>query len=430
MHATDETHDPAVPSWIGSANAPDTSFPIQNLPLGVFRRAGTSEAFRAGVAIGDQVLDLGGCAEQSLLAGVDDLVNRACRAPRLNALMALAPEMLVGLRRAIHATLRGDAPRPRQQAVSPHVMPRREVELALPADIGDYTDFFASVHHATNVGSLFRPSNPLANNYKHVPVAYHGRASTIVVSGADIPRPHGQRSDGKQPPTFGPSRDLDYELEIGLFIGRGNPRGRPIHVDEAAEQLFGLCLLNDWSARDLQWWESQPLGPFLAKSFATTISPWVVTAAALAPFRRPAVVRPAGDPRPLPYLWSDRDQAEGLFTIDLEVEVRGETLGRTNFSTMYWTPAQMIAHHTANGCNLQPGDLLGSGTTSGPTPGSEACLLERTRNGREPITLGSGATVTFLEDGDEVVMRGRCSAPGVATIGFGECRGRVVASQY
>ena len=305
----------------------------------------------------------------------------------------------------------------------------QQVEFALPAQIGNYTDFFASIHHATRVGSIFKPANPLAANYKHIPAAYHGRASTVVVSGTDIPRPYGQVSDGKHPPVFAPTRDLDYELEVGIFVGQGNAYGSRVRVEDAPRRVFGCCLLNDWSARDIQWWESVPLGPFLAKSFATTISPWIVTADALAPYRVPAMTREAGDPQPLPYFWSDDDQRTGLFTIDLEVHLLGEVVARTNLaSAMYWTPAQMIAHHTANGCSLQPGDLLGSGTASGPEAGSEGCLLERTRNGREPLVLSGGATRTFLEDGDEVVMRATCSARGFATIGFGECRGRVVGN--
>ena len=422
---TDATHDPGVTSWVDSANG-HSDFPIQNLPLGIFRRRGSAEPFRAAAAIGDAALDLGACAEHGVLDGVDDGVLRACAEPSLNTLMALEPQRVSALRRAIHATLRADTPRSRREAATRFVVSKAQVELALPARIGDYTDFFASVHHATRVGSLFKPNNPLAANYKHIPAAYHGRASTVVVSGTGIRRPHGQISDGKHPPVFGPARHLDYELEVGFFIGQGNAYGTPIPVGEAGRYVFGCCLLNDWSARDIQWWESVPLGPFLAKSFATTISPWVVLADALAPFRVPAAPRDRTDPQPLPYLWSDEDQRSGLYSIDLEVRLGSEVVGRSNFAAaMYWTPAQMIAHHTANGCGLRPGDLIGSGTASGPEPGSEGCLLERTGNGREPLVFADGASRTFLEDGDEVVMRGTCSAPGLVTIGFGECRGRI-----
>jgi fumarylacetoacetase len=421
----DATHDRSITSWVESANGGSTDFPLQNLPLGIVRRRGATERFRAATAIGDAVLDLGACAEQGVLAGVDPAVLRACAEPSLNALMAAPPRLVAALRRAIHETLRGDAPAARRSAAAAHLLPATAVEHALPARIGNYTDFFASIHHATRVGALFRPANPLAANYKHLPVAYHGRASTIVVSGTPVHRPHGQLSDGKQPPVFGPSQHVDYEMEVGIFIGRGSALGARVPIDEAANHIFGYCLLNDWSARDIQWWESQPLGPFLSKSFATTISPWIVTGEALIPFRAPAVVRPPGDPQPLAYLQSDTDRRSGLLSIDLEVALDGEVLGRSNFDTMYWTPAQMIAHHTANGCSLETGDLIGSGTTSGPAAGSEACLLERTRNGREPITLRDGRRRTFLEDGDDVVLRGRCRADGFATIGFGECAGRI-----
>jgi fumarylacetoacetase len=422
---TDATHDPGVTSWVDSANGhPD--FPIQNLPLGIFRRRGSAEPFRVATAIGDAAFDLGACAEHRVLDGVDHDVLRACAEPSLNTLMALEPQRVAALRRAIHATLRADTPRSRREGATRFVIPQGQVELALPARIGDYTDFFASIHHATRVGALFKPANPLAANYKHVPAAYHGRASTVVVSGTEIPRPHGQLSDGKLPPVFGPTRHLDYELEVGFFIGQGNAYGTRIPVSDARRQVFGCCLLNDWSARDIQWWESVPLGPFLAKSFATTISPWVVLADALAPFRVPAAPRDAADPQPLPYLCSEEDQRTGLYSIDLEVRLGAAIVARSNFaSAMYWTPAQMIAHHTANGCSLRPGDLIGSGTASGPEPGSEGCLLERTRNGLEPLVLDDGARRTFLEDGDEVVMRGTCSAPRCVPIGFGECRGRI-----
>jgi fumarylacetoacetase len=312
--------------------------------------------------------------------------------------------------------------------------------MLLPAEIGDYTDFYASIHHATNVGSMFRPDNPLLPNYKWIPIGYHGRASSIVASGTHVQRPVGQTRDGNDgPPTFGPSRRLDYELEVGAFVGRGNSLGTPVAVDDAEEHLFGLCLVNDWSARDIQAWEYQPLGPFLAKSFATTISPWIVTLDALAPFRAPLAARPADDPQPLPYLTSPRVSDAGAFDIALEVYLstarmrdageRPFCVSAGRFTDMYWTVSQLLAHHTSNGCNLRPGDLLASGTVSGPTKESRGCLLERAWRGTEPIALPSGETRAFLQDGDEVTLRGSCERPGRRRIGFGECVGRLVPAR-
>jgi fumarylacetoacetase len=306
----------------------------------------------------------------------------------------------------------------------------------VPARVGDYTDFYASIHHATNVGSMFRPDNALLPNYKHVPIGYHGRASSIVASGAEVRRPHGQtRDDASAPPTFGPTRRLDYELEVGAFIGRGNALGSPIPLADAERHVAGLCLVNDWSARDIQAWEYQPLGPFLAKNFATSVSPWIVSMAALAPFRAPAAARDAGDPAPLPYLSDPANERAGGIAIVLEVQLSSARMraeGRApmrvsvgSFTAMYWTMAQLVAHHTSNGCNLQPGDLVASGTVSGASPESRGCLLERTWRGTEPLELPTGEVRRFLEDGDEVILRGWCERDGFRRIGFGECRGTV-----
>ena len=418
MTMLDETHAPGLRSWVESANDPATDFPIQNLPFGVFRRAGSEETPRVGVAIGDQIFDLAAA----------DLM----RAESLNGLMGLGNAAAAELRREVSRRLRDGA-----QATPSTLVSMRDAELFLPAQIGDYSDFYASISHATNVGSMFRPDNPLLPNYKWVPIGYHGRASSIVVSGRDVRRPRGQTREGSEgAPLFGPSKRLDYELEVGAFVATGNAMGAPISIASAEEHLFGLCLVNDWSARDIQTWEYQPLGPFLAKSFMTTISPWVVTLDALAPFRIPAYRRAEGDPSPLPYLSSLNDTKSGGFDITLEVWVSSERsraenaaptlVSRGSFSQMYWTFAQMLTHHSSNGCNLRPGDLLASGTVSGPEKESRGCLLERTWRGTEPIALSTGETRTFLQDGDEVMIRGYCVAEGARRIGFGTCVGRVV----
>jgi fumarylacetoacetase len=434
----DETHDPQRRSWVGAANEPDADFPVQNLPYGVFR-GGPDEPARVGVAIGEGILDLPAAADAGLLA-VPAPTLSACRAENLNALMGLGAEARRALRRAVaelldagHATARDGALQARL------LVPQSAAELLVPAAVGDYTDFYASVFHATNVGSMFRPDNPLLPNYKWVPIGYHGRASSIVASGTPVRRPSGQsKAPEAAAPSFGPSRQMDYELEVGAWIAQGNARGASVPVDLAEELLFGLSLLNDWSARDVQAWEYQPLGPFLAKSFATTVSPWVVTMEALAPFRVPAFARPAGDPAPLPYLDGEWDRQHGGVALTLEVAIASARMraqglpparvSRSDLATMYWTPAQLVAHHTSNGCNLRPGDLLGSGTVSGPEKSERGCLLELTWRGREPLALPSGETRAFLEDGDEVVMTGWCERPGYARIGFGECRGVVVGA--
>ena len=430
------THDPNTRSWVESANDPKTDFPIQNLPFGVFRRRGTTEPPRLGVAIGDQVLDLAAGSSEGLLQGAGERVARACQEPALNGLMALGRAAAADLRAVLHSLLSQPSG---QQAATKNLVCIGEVELFVPAHIGGYTDFYASIHHATNVGRLFRPENPLLPNYKYVPIAYHGRASSIVVSGTPVVRPSGQQRQGENPPTYAPSRRLDYELEVGLYIAGGNALGTTIPVREASQHVFGFSLVNDWSARDLQAWEYQPLGPFLGKNFATSVSPWVVTAEALAPFRASAAPRPENDPQSLPYLHAEVDQQQGALSIELEVliatakmreqGIAPHRLSRVNFNTMYWTPAQMVAHHAANGCNLEPGDLLASGTVSGPAPDALGSLLEISQGGRQPIALPNSEARTFLEDGDEIVMRGACSAPGYRRIGFGECRGVILPTR-
>jgi fumarylacetoacetase len=418
-------------SFIESANRPDTDFPLQNLPFGVFR-SGPSGAI--GVAIGDRILDLGRAADVRLLSGLPSRTVSACSATTLNPLMSLSRAHWSPLRQRIAELLRAGSEH--QAAVDPLLVPMADAVMLPPVRIGDYTDFYASIHHATNVGRLFRPDNPLLPNYKYVPIGYHGRASSIVVSGAAVHRPSGQSKDAAaEAPVFGPSRSLDYELEVGFFAGPGNALGQPIPIAEAEQHIFGLCLLNDWSARDMQSWEYQPLGPFLAKSFATSISPWIVTMEALEPFRVPAFLRPDGDPAPLPYLNSAEDQARGGIDLTLEVHLASRRmresgtpplrLSRGNLRNLYWTLAQLLTHHASNGCNLQPGDLLASGTVSGPQPDERGCLLELTQRGADPIRLPTGEIRKFLEDGDEVILRGYCRREGFPRIGFGECRGTI-----
>jgi fumarylacetoacetase len=434
----DTTHDPDRTSWVQSANAPDCDFPIQNLPFGIFRRRGSTEPARVGVAIGEMVLDLVDAAERapSEFVGNEEALA-ACGEGSLNALMALGRRPVTVLRETIANAL--DVSNSVAQAeVRAALIPMSAVEMLLPAQIGDYTDFYASIYHATNVGSMFRPDNALLPNYKYVPIGYHGRASSMVPSGTDVHRPVGQRKGPTDAePTVGPSRSLDYECEVGLFIGAGNRLGATIPLSEAEQHIFGLCLVNDWSARDVQSWEYQPLGPFLAKNFATTLSPWVVTMDALEPFRAPAFVRAEGDPAPLPYLSTPENESSGGVAITLDVRLqtasmraRGEvpsSVSRTSFTHMYWTLGQLVTHHAMGGCNLRSGDLLASGTVSGPTKGERGCLLELTWRGADPLVLPGGETRAFLEDGDLVELAGWCEAPGMRRIGFGTARGVVIA---
>ena len=437
------THDPARVSWVESANDPLAEFPLQNLPFGVFRVAGSSGA-RIGVAIGNEILDLAAAADAGLRPGP---ANSACRQATLNALMAAGPSCWSELRTRLSELLGADCcSAPLRSQVSRCLVAQNAASMMVPSVIGDYTDFYASVHHATNVGRLFRPDQPLLPNYKWVPIGYHGRSSSIVPSGTPVRRPRGQSKPADLPaeasakagaaaPVFGPSQSLDYEVELGAFVGPGNAHGEAIPLAAAPGHLFGVVLLNDWSARDLQSWEYQPLGPFLAKNFATTLSPWVVTMEALAPFRVPAFARPPGDPAPLPYLTDSGDAATGALDLTLEAwlltpKMRAagaapHRLSSGSFRQMYWTLAQLLTHHASNGCNLRPGDLLGSGTVSGEARDSRGCLLELTARGTESIRLPNGEERRFLQDDDEVILRGHATRPGARRIGLGECRGRV-----
>ena len=428
----DETHDPERTSWVPSANGhPD--FPIQNLPLGIFSPAGAPP--RGGVAIGESILDLAAAAGSDLMADLAEIAGAAAGAS-LNPLLARPPEDRRALRRRLSDLLRRGSSH--QDEVATWLRPSAECVLHLPARIGDYTDFYAGIHHALNVGRQFRPDEPLLPNYKHVPIGYHGRASSVRASGAPVRRPSGQRkAPDAAAPTFGPSQRLDIELELGVWIGGGNVLGEPIPIAVAEDHIAGLCLLNDWSARDLQAWEYQPLGPFLAKNFLTTVSPWIVTAEALAPFRIAPAPRSHGDPEPLDYLSSPSDRAGGAFDIGLRVSISTEPMRRAGLAPhsvssgsarhLYWTVAQMIAHHTSGGCDLNPGDLFGSGTISTPDDSGLGSFLELTRGGREPIDLPGGEQRAFLEEGDEITLTGRAQADGFVGIGFGPCVGRVEA---
>ena len=436
-----ETHDPRHGSWIASANEAHSDFPLQNLPLGVFRRAGGSEAFRCGVAIGDQILDLPAAIHSGALqASVEDAdgLAAACAAlssaATLNALMCAGARASAALRLALSRVLRANAPQ--RVLLERCLMAQSQAEMGLPAHIGDYTDFYASIYHATSVGRLFRPEQPLLPNYRWLPVGYHGRSSSIAVSPHWFARPAGQvRAEQAAAPALRASRRLDFELELGIFIGAANAPGTPIEVGDAESHVFGLCLLNDWSARDLQAWEAQPLGPFLSKNFATTISPWIVMLEALAPFRLPWR-RASDEPEPLAYLDAPSLRAAGAFDIELEVALQtpsmrragaaAERIARSNFRHCYWSVAQLIAHHTVNGCNLCSGDLLGTGTQSGPLPEEAGSLLELTDAAKQPLKLASGETRSFLEDGDGITLRGWCARPGAARIGFGEATGGVL----
>ena len=431
------THDPSARSWLESANAAGGDFPIQNLPFGVFRRQGSNEAFRGGVAIGDLVIHLAARAASGCLAGLAADAATAAAQPELNTLLAMGPAAWQALRHALFDGLKAGASGAVADALRASLVPQAGIEHRVPTRIGDYTDFYTSIHHARNVGRVIRPDNPLTPNFQWLPIAYHGRASSVVVSGTPFHRPLGQAmAPGASAPVYGPCRRLDYELEMGFYVGPGNALGRPIPIAEAEQHIFGMCLLNDWSARDHQFWEMDPLGPFLGKNFCTTVSPWIVTMEALAPFRVP-FERPADEPQPLPYLDGADNRARGGMDVQLEVRLQstrhrnaghaGDRLSATSFRHQYWTIAQMLAQHTNNGCNLQPGDLLGTGTISGPTYEEAGAIVELSLGGTRPIPLpATGETRTFLEDGDTVILRGWCEKPGAVRIGFGESRGEVL----
>jgi fumarylacetoacetase len=438
QHTLNQTHDPAAHSWVESANAPAGDFPIQNLPFSVIRRRNFDEAFRGGVAIGDQVIDIAAWASRAGLNGIAGEAARACAQPVLNEFFSMGPPAWRELRHALFAALHERAPSDDRAAIEACLVPLAEVEYSLPAQIGDYTDFYTSIHHATNISTLLGLSG-VGANFKSIPIAYHGRVSSIGLSGQRFRRPAGQiMLPGEDAPIFSPSRKLDYELELGIYIGQGNAAGEPIDLDQADSHVFGLCLLNDWSARDIQAWEMQPLGPFLAKNFATTISPWIVTMEALAPFRLP-LPRPDTDGKPLRYLDSGRNSTTGAIDIQLEVcmetsrhragNLQPTRLSLTSFRHQYWSIAQMVTHHAVGGCNLRAGDLLGSGTISGPEKSEAGALMELARNASEPVTLSTGEKRSYVEDGDAIILRGYCESAGFARIGFGESRGEVLAAK-
>jgi len=422
-------------SWVGSANESGCDFPLQNLPFCVFETP--ADEWHLGVGIGDSIVDLHRLAGAGLCDELAEDVREACTAPHLNALMQCGSDATSLLRRTLMLLLDEGAATAHRRVIESLLFPRLRAVFRKPVQVGNYSDFYASIHHATNVGRLFRPDQPLLPNYKFVPIGYHGRASSLVISGTPVIRPYGQiKPPSVDTPVFELSRQLDYELEVGAYVGLGNPLGQPISIDKAEDYLFGISLVNDWSARDIQAWEYQPLGPFLGKSFSTSVSPWVVAMDALEPFRVPLAARPAQDPRPLPYLCSPKS-ATAAFDISLEVylstgamrvaEDAPVKLSSVNVRNLYWSFAQMITHHSSNGCNLLPGDLLASGTVSGAEEGSQGSLLEITGRGSNPLKVPNGETRSFLEDGDEVILRGFCERPGLPRIGLGECRG-VIAS--
>ena len=431
-----ETHNPALTCWVKSANVEGCDFPIQNLPFASFKRKNSEEALRAGVAIGDQVVDLKALYELNIFEGDVQLALEKCCSAQLNDFMSMGKRFWSALRQALSLSLtQGSA---HEAKLASCLVAQTDVEYALPCQIGDYTDFYTSIHHATSVGKKFRPDNPLLPNYKWVPIGYHGRSSSIEVSGNDFKRPKGQtKAPTATEPSFGPCKRLDYEMEVGIFIGNGNDLGAPISIEDAEEHVFGMCLFNDWSARDIQGWEYQPLGPFLSKSFASTVSPWIVTSEALAPFRA-AWTRDEADPQPMPYLESQQNRDLGSLDLNLQVMIQTQTmrnagesaveLSQSNFKDSYWTVAQMVAHHTVNGCNLRAGDMFGSGTQSGPNPEEAGSMLELSNAGSEPITLPNGETRTFLEDGDAIIMKGWCKKSGAARIGFGEVSATILAA--
>ncbi len=444
MYEINETHDPNLKSWVESASDPNTDFPIQNLPFCVFLRTprdGRPSYIRIGVAIGDFVFDISSaeadCEIFARTRGADVSNSTFDHAFLSGELMEDTALALSNFRPRLIEVLRENSDDNTKEVARRYLIPSAECNFLVPSEIGDYTDFYCSIYHATNVGSMFRPEAPLLPNYKYVPIGYHGRASSIVVSGTDVKRPHGQnRSDAEAPPVFMPCKNLDYEMELGFFVGQGNELGKSIPISEAEDHIFGVCLVNDWSARDIQAWEYQPLGPFLAKNFATTISPFVVTMEALAPFRSKAFERDLDDPQPLDYLSDEHNQKFGGLDINLEVYIQTEKmrernvephmLSRSNTKDLYWTVGQMLTHHASNGCNLQTGDLIASGTVSGKEKSERGSMLELSWRGTEPIELPNGETRRFLEDGDEIIMKGFCERAGFRRIGLGECRGRII----
>jgi fumarylacetoacetase len=437
MTDINKTHDPLLKSWVDSANTMETDFPIQNLPFAVFRRAASAEPYRGGIAIGDQVIDLAAVKDSGALGAGVHAELEACSLPKLNEFMAMGKDSWSALRHALSAALsEGSDSQATMQAC---LLSQSEVEFDVPARIGDYTDFYTSINHATNIGKLFRPDNPLLPNYQWIPIGYHGRSSSIDVSGQSFHRPQGQlKGPDAEQPTLAPCKRLDYELEVGIYIGEGNDLGSPIALAEAEAHVFGLCLFNDWSARDIQAWEYQPLGPFLAKNFASTVSPWIVTMEALAPYRA-AWSRPEDHPQPLPYLDSEAHRASGAVDMSLEVLLETEkmrengtppkSIAVSNFIDSYWTIAQMVTHHSVNGCNLVEGDFFGSGTQSGKTPDQAGSMMESSQGGKQAIDLGNGEQRIFLEDGDKVIMRGFCAQEGMRRIGFGEVEGTVLPAK-
>ncbi len=434
--ALDHTHSEFAKSWVLSANASGCDFPIQNLPFAVFRRAGSQEAFRGGVAIGDQVIDLAQVVHTDCLDGLAHTAAAACAQPALNDFLALGPAAWKALRHGLFELLEKAFYGAKVDALRACLIAQADVEFTVPTRIGDYTDFYTSIDHARNIGKMMRPDDPITSNFQWIPIAYHGRVSSIGVSGQRFKRPMGQAMPpGASAPVYGPCARLDYELELGIYIGQSNAQGSPISLDEAEQHIFGMCLLNDWSARDIQFWEMAPLGPFLGKNFCTTISPWIVTMDALAPYRQPWG-RPATDPQPLAYLENAGNRAQGAIDISLEVLLESDKLradgkgpsrlSGTSFKHQYWSVAQMVTHHTMGGCNLQPGDLLGSGTISGPGKGEAGALIELAYGGTRPVVLSNGEQRGFLQDGDAVVLRGWCEKPGFARIGFGESKGTIL----
>lgn len=437
MRFLDETHAHGRRSWVQTANREGTDFPIQNLPFGIFSRPGEEPRF--GIAIGDFVLDIAAAADAGLISGPALAAANLAKLPALNQIFALDPQILTALRRQVANLLDENGPEKKTAMANQRALlvEQAACKLHVPARIGDFTDFFAGIHHAHTTGAISRPDSPLPPNYKWIPVAYHARASSVMVSGHSVHRPRGQiGSRGGKPPRYAPSGRLDFELELGFYIGRGNPMGYTIEIADAANHIAGYCLLNDWSARDIQRWESFPLGPFLGKSFATTVSPWVVTSDALRPFRCPAMTRNADDPAPLPYLYDIADQESGGLDIELSVFLQTEQMRRMNLPPvpltgsnakyLYWTPAQMVAHHTSGGCNLQSGDLIGSGTISGPAESQRGSLLELTNGGKTPIELPNGEIRGFLEQGDEIIFSAICRRDGFTSIGFGTCVGQIL----